>query len=105
MALQSAVHERQLEFVLKIRNGAQPAQQGAGPALGGVFHRQPGKGLYRHVGHILEGLAGHAYPLFMAEQGFFGRVVGHGHDEVVKNFAAAADKAQVPLVKGSKVPG
>ena len=40
MALQAAVHEGQLELVFKVRDGAQPAQQNTGPALGGILYRE-----------------------------------------------------------------
>ena len=42
-AVEPAVHERQLEFELEIRDGAQTAEYGAAAPLGGVVHGQSGE--------------------------------------------------------------
>ena len=97
MPLQPAVHERQLELVFKVRGGAQPAQQGACPALGGIFHGKARKRLNYGAWFVFQRHAGHFHPFFMAEQRKLGRAVGHGHNNLVKYFATTPYKAQVPV--------
>ena len=105
MALQTAVHQGQLELVLKVRHRAQAAQQGADPTLGRVFHGQAGEGFHHHTRLVFEGFAGHFHPLLMAEQREFGRIVGHGHDDLVEDVAAAPDQAEVAVGQGVESAG
>ena len=103
MALKTAVHQGQLKFILEVRHRAQAAQQGADPALGRVFNGQARKGLHHHARFVLEGLAGHFHPFLMAEQREFWGIVGHGHDDPVKDVAAAPDQAEMAV--GQRVEG
>ena len=72
---------------------AQPAQQGACPALGGIFHGKARKRLNYGAGFVFQRHAGHFHPLLMAEQRKLGCAVGHGHNNLVKYFATTPYKA------------
>ena len=105
VALQAAVHEGQLEFVFEVRDGAQTAQDGTGPALGRVFHGQAGEGLHQDAVVVAHGLAGHGHAFFLGEEGELGRIVGHGHHDLVEDGQAAADEGQMPVGQGIEGAG
>ena len=99
--LEFAVHQRHLEFVFVVADGANPAQDGARLDAQRVVHRKAVEGVDRHVvkalGHRLQHLAavGHA------EQRIFLRIAQNGDHQFVEDLAATLD--QVEMAVGRRI--
>lgn len=89
VAAKFAVHQRHLKLVVKVRERAQTAQDGARAAIFRIVHQQTGKWLDFNSCHPSETFPGHLYPFFQRKKRGFQIVARYGHDNGIENFRAA----------------
>src|SRR5215467_3977002 len=106
--LELPVHQRHLQFVFVVRDGANAAQNHAGATFARVVHEQSVKNVHLDARPSVRHFAQHLYALGNAEQRLLFRVSQHGHDQQVKHFLAALDQVEVAVghrVKGAGING
>ena len=98
------VHQRHLELVLEVRDGAQAAHHGAGAHPVHEVDQQAGEALDpapRPIDHLADRLD----PLLDGEQRLLSFVDQHGHDHLVEQRTATLDDVEVAVVDGVERPG
>src|SRR5262249_53895171 len=108
LRLQLAVHQRHLQLVLVVADGAYAAQHRFGFLLHGVVHQQAFEGVDAHVLVALDHLFEHLPAFDDGEQRVLLNVAQNGHDELVKDLAATLDQVEMPVgerVKRARING
>lgn len=107
--LKSAVHERHLQLVLVIGDGADAAHDGVSLLLDGVLHQEPLEAIDRQAARArldaAERVAQNRLPLFDREQRLLLRVDDDGDDDLVEEVAAATDDVEVTVRDGIEGAG
>jgi len=100
--VQLAVHERELEFEFKVRDGAQAADDGLGFALVGVFDEQSIEGIRFGVGNVFDAAADEFDAFFERKERLFAFVFGDRHDDVIEQFDGAFNDVEMAVRQGIK---
>src|SRR5438093_1459758 len=86
------VHQRHLEFVLEIADGAETADDERSTDLLREIDEKAVEFLYLNPFVVADVVADERHPLLEREQRTLGAVVGDGDDERVHKFVAAANE-------------
>jgi hypothetical protein len=100
LTVQAAVHQGHLKFILEIRQGAQAAQDRAGPAPGGIIHQQPIERIDFHQGQAVQADSEHLLALVKGEEELLFGVFQDGDNDPVENLQPAMDQIQVAVRDG-----
>ena len=108
VGLETAVHERHLEFVFVVGDGADAAEDDLGVAAADIVDEQAVEEIDFDVGPFAGDLAEHFRALGSGEERGFVEVLEDGDDEAFEDACAASDEVQMPVgnrVKGARVDG
>jgi len=100
---ETAVHQRHLELVLVVGDGADAAQDGHGADLAGEIHHEPVECGYRDVSQVTRRFVQHLRPLGDGEERVLDGIAENRNGQVLKKLGAARD--QIQMTVGGRVEG
>ncbi len=95
--VQFTIHQSELKFKFKVRNGAQSADDSLAILLGGVIDQQTVERIRVHIGELAQRLFNQAQTILEREEWLFALVLGHGHDDAVKQLGRALNDVQMAV--------
>jgi hypothetical protein len=105
---QPAIHQRHLEFVFVVRDGANTSQNDACAALGHIVHEQAAEGSHFDVRKIDGHFPQHFDSFFQTEERPLFIVAEDGDDQAIEQSRPALDQIQVAVgnwIEGAGVDG
>src|SRR5260221_3375186 len=95
--LEFAVHQRHLQLVLVIRDGANPAQDYTCAALPRVVRQEALENVHFYARPMLGHLAQHLHALAHAEKRLLLGILEHRHNDEVEHFFAPLDQVEMAV--------
>src|SRR6266850_698824 len=102
--VQFTIHQGELKFKFKVRNGAQSTDDSLRAALFNVFHEQTIEGIGFYVREVADGFSHEFEALFQFEKRTFALVLGNGDDDAIEKFCRSLNDVQVSVCERIKTP-
>lgn len=104
IGFEPSIHERHLELVLVVGDGANAAQDGVGIAPAHIVHQKPIEEIHFHIGPLAGDFTEHFRALARGEERRLVQILEDGDDEAVEDARAAGNEVQVPVGHGIEGP-